>query len=286
MNFSMQKPTAPELLDTLVGDRSAKFPFPVMIVVAHPDDETIGIGAQLSRLQNVTLVHVTDGSPANLSDAHRAGFSNTHDYAAARRIELNTSLSLAGIQPRNALALNFPDQEAVFHLPEITRTLKALVARFTPAMVFTHPYEGGHPDHDATAFCIHSACEDLAIPPPLVEMTFYHRNASGMVTGEFLLAKTQGFGLPIGGEQVWRAQLTQEEMRTKRRMFDSFTTQKRVLSAFSLESESFRLAPHYDFSIPPHPGRLHYEQLPLGINAERFSEMIHRAIRARSYEGK
>jgi hypothetical protein len=27
-----------------------------------------------------------------------------------------------------------------------------------PDIVFTHPYEGGHPDHDFTAFAVHAAC--------------------------------------------------------------------------------------------------------------------------------
>ncbi len=35
----------------------------VMIVVAHPDDETIGLGAQLRRFEDALLVHVTDGAP-------------------------------------------------------------------------------------------------------------------------------------------------------------------------------------------------------------------------------
>ncbi len=35
----------------------------VLVVVAHPDDETIGAGALLARLRDVRVVHVTDGAP-------------------------------------------------------------------------------------------------------------------------------------------------------------------------------------------------------------------------------
>ena len=41
-----------------------------MIVVAHPDDETIGMGAQLCRFRDALLVQVTDGAPR---DGRRCG---------------------------------------------------------------------------------------------------------------------------------------------------------------------------------------------------------------------
>ena len=56
-----------------------------MIVVAHPDDETIGLGAQLGRFEDALLVHVTDGAPRDGDDARNYGFASVADYAAARR---------------------------------------------------------------------------------------------------------------------------------------------------------------------------------------------------------
>src|SRR6185437_9724842 len=51
--------------------------------------------------------------------------------------------------------------------------------------VFTHAYEGGHPDHDAVAFAVHAACRLSDIPPAIVEMPYYHRQDGRLITGEF-----------------------------------------------------------------------------------------------------
>lgn len=77
------------------------FAAPVAVIVAHPDDETVGAGAHLARTRESelgpTIIHVTDGAPRNMSDALAAGFTTREDYARARRRELLAALNLAGI---------------------------------------------------------------------------------------------------------------------------------------------------------------------------------------------
>jgi N-acetylglucosamine malate deacetylase 2 len=62
------------------------------VIAAHPDDETIGMGAQLSRFSNAVLLHTTDGAPCDGHDSGVLGFDTTADYVAARRNELAAAL--------------------------------------------------------------------------------------------------------------------------------------------------------------------------------------------------
>jgi N-acetylglucosamine malate deacetylase 2 len=104
------------------------------------------------------LLHVTNGAPRNLLDARAAGFVGWQDYAAARRQELLAALRLAGIEATRTVQLGMPDQEASFRLVELAAALAAKFSALRPEVVMTHAYEGGHPDHDATAFAVHTAC--------------------------------------------------------------------------------------------------------------------------------
>ena len=122
----------------------------VAVVVAHPDDETIGCGAQLARLHGRILILVTDGAPRNLPDAQRSGFAGPQAYAAARRGELLDALAIAGVPGHALRTFGVPDQEGALHLAGIARRLAQCCTQCRIRVVLTHSYEGGHPDHDAT----------------------------------------------------------------------------------------------------------------------------------------
>jgi LmbE family N-acetylglucosaminyl deacetylase len=264
---------AHRLLKRLADDRRPEMAAEtVAVVVAHSDDETIGIGAQLPRLRGVTIVHVTDGAPRSMTDALAHGFATAEQYAAARRRELEAAMRLAGVPPDALVALGVPDQDASARLAEVARRLADLIAGRGFDVVVTHAYEGGHPDHDACAFAVHAAAALVARegrPPGIVEMPLYSAGPDGRTAQRFL---------PLPGAPEVTIPLSEEERRLKRRMYDAHETQRAVLEMFSWDTERFRAAPPYDFTALPNGGRLLYEQHDWGMTGARWSALVRAAL--------
>lgn len=218
-------------------------------------------------LTKLTLVHVTDGSPRNLSDALSHGFTDCRSYARQRRLELEEALREASVSP-HLVDLGFQDQTAVPNLNRVTLSLAGLFTRQPPDIVLTHAYEGGHPDHDATAFAVRAAADIAGLPAEAVcEFASYHSQFGAFRSGLFL---------PNGDGREIVYMLTDAELAAKRRLIACFRTQRRVLDPFDLSVERFRPAPRYDFTRPPHTPPLYYERFDWGSDGLQFRRVAAR----------
>jgi N-acetylglucosamine malate deacetylase 2 len=236
-----------------------------IILAAHPDDETIGASALLARFPEIHVVYLTDGAPR---DAHFWPPNiecSRQDYATIRRQEVAKALAHVGMSTAQVSWLGAIDQEAIFEVASLqTKLLEFLHSRRTDLLI-THPYEGGHPDHDCAALIARLAASSLGRKAPVIcEMTSYHARNGQCVTGDFLDWRTSS---------ELKFSLSQDDFRRKRRMMDDYKSQLLVLKNFPIIAERLRIAPAYDFSRPPHPGKLWYEGMGWPMTGARWREL-------------
>ena len=126
----------------LVGELPPK----LVVLAAHPDDETLGAGALIAQTATAgAQVHVLVATRGEASHPH----SPTHSarrLAALRTREVRAAVrALAPCARVHQLAL--PDGQLAGHLPELIEHLGELVS---PGAWLVAPWRGdGHPDHEA-----------------------------------------------------------------------------------------------------------------------------------------
>lgn len=271
-NWHMQKGKTRSAHTNLFGTREWVRHSRCSVIVAHPDDEVIGAGGLISQLANVTILHVTDGAPINREMAKAAGFEQSSDYARVRREECVTALALANVPEERIVEFGVADHQAPYSLSHLTKRLTRFLQRSAPNIVLTHPYEGGHPDHDATAFATHAAVRLLQrnglSPPVLFEMALHPGNDGENRVLDFL---------PSSGREITTFMLDEAAKELKRRMFNCFVTQREVLNKGPLGPERFRRSPGYDFAQPPNSGKPNYERFECGITGVEWQSLARKA---------
>ncbi|WP_375427824.1 PIG-L deacetylase family protein [uncultured Sphingomonas sp.] len=231
---------------------------PVAVVVAHADDETLWTGAALGRMADCRLVHLTDSSPRDLGDARRSGFATRGAYAAARMEELDAALVALDASPRR-FAYEVPDQEAFEHVPTLVERLVIDCAGV--AAIATHPYEGGHPDHDAAALAVRAAADRLGVP--VVEFASYNLHGGERVWARF----EPDPGCPEHGRPL----LPGERARIDRALA-AHASQAGVFGDWRPEVERWRAAPRYDFTRPPPGEGCLYDGFGWALTSRRWRE--------------
>ena len=228
----------------------------VALVIAHPDDETLALGGLFAQVPGLLLVHVTDGVPRALPDAARHG--GPAAYGALRAAELDRALAIAAVPGLRRIGLGIPDQDSVFHIGTVATCLANLFDRHDIGTVVTHAYEGGHPDHDATACAVQRAAGAV----PVVAFAGYHAGTGGDFVTGFL-----------PGAPITTLALTPPEHAQRRAMLDCYASQSEILSRFGDRHVQLRPAPPYDFSQPPHAGPLNYENWGWSLTGQKFREL-------------
>jgi len=127
----------------------------ILVVAAHPDDETLGCGGTIARLtQQGTEVHVAflaDGVGAR--DPGQA----KEEELAARREAARSACRIVGANPPTFYDL--PDNQLdTVSLLEITQRVEALIERYKPDAVLAHHAGDVNIDHQRVHEAVVTAC--------------------------------------------------------------------------------------------------------------------------------
>ena len=251
-----------------------------LLLVAHPDDESISCGALLQRIREPIVVYATDGGPQD--EFFWGRYGSRDRYVEIRRAEARAACSAVGVPEDNVLWLtdstgrHFQDQHLFRNLPAAADALRKVVTEHKPQILLTLAYEGGHPDHDSCNFIGLQIASELNLPA--WEAPLYFRRADDNV----LLQEFQS----TNGTEIEFIP-TAEELRRKRAMCEAYVSQKGVVAIFENNlRETFRPMAQYDYSRPPHDGILNYEAWQWPIKgqqvADKFQEYLQGAHRAES----
>ncbi len=231
----------------------------VLLVAAHPDDEVLAFGGHFE-IVHPYFFHLTTGACAG--DPHR------EQVAQRRAIELARAFAQGGIPAHHCFRGDVADQGAVDCLPSLFHSLIAVIEQVRPDCLLTHPYEGGHPDHDVAALLC-SLVSHRKGGLPLIEFSSYHNGTPDLPHASW---KTAAFLEPAG--HVVSTVLSRCQQQKKVRLLRSFSSQAEVLRLFPTTHELFRVAPEYCFSQRPHQGTLLYESFGWKICFESWRERI------------
>jgi N-acetylglucosamine malate deacetylase 2 len=144
----------------------------------------------------------------------------------------------------------FVDQHLFEELPEAAVCLRGIARSFSPDVVISHAYEGGHIDHDACAFLAMHAAADLGLQR--YEFPLYWMDAQGKsVVQQFRDIHNRGVASGLQGSRAdvvdWK--LSEEVTERKTKMLETYQTQAGLALAFPPSVEQFRLAPNDESSF-------------------------------------
>lgn len=140
-----------------------------LIVLAHQDDEAIGISSLVQQQGNSSrFLFITDGMVhPNIDPKPYAPFTRFaygDDYRVLRRQEALDSLALVGVSPNAVSFGDLPCQMILPYVQHILCVTRNAVSSQIPDRVITHDFEGGNIDHDILCGILNLVCFEKHIP--------------------------------------------------------------------------------------------------------------------------
>ena len=214
----------------------------MLVLAAHPDDETIACSGLLQRATASLVVFAVDGAPPRYGFERK--FGSLRQYSELRFREASSALQNIPhclfrrlTKPDDSW---FVDQHLFLNLPDAFASLISIVNDFSPDLLVSHALEGGHIDHDACHILANRAAHCLHLPA--LEFPLYWRSPRGQdIFQKFRDQREREFLL----------NLTEQERTRKLQMLAQYRSQHGLVSVFDLETERFRPVTPLDLSRVP-----------------------------------
>ena len=148
----------------------------ILIIVAHPDDEVLGMGGTIlkhtSRGDLVTIVYMTTG----ITSRRSLNYRNLPTYKLTKKNELVVKKQIVGLRKdaekackllkvKENIFLDFPDNEMdTVPLLKIIKTIEKLVREIKPDRIYTSHYGDLNIDHRIVFEATLTACRPVGLP--------------------------------------------------------------------------------------------------------------------------
>jgi LmbE family N-acetylglucosaminyl deacetylase len=248
----------------------------VLLLAAHPDDETLSCAGLLQRAADALVVFAVDGAPPHYGFEKK--FVSLQRYSELRFREAECALRYISQCCFHRLAkpdnTTFVDQHLFLSFPDAFTSLLRIARQFSPGLIVSHAFEGGHIDHDACH--VLTACAASVLNVPFLEFPLYWRNEQGTD----VLQQFRGTR-----EKEILLQLSQEEIAVKQRMLAEYRSQSSLAAVFNAEVERFRPASNQPITTAPwrkYPFENRWRQLRLESFLEKVAQFQQSAFAANS----
>jgi len=186
----------------------------ILAVLAHPDDETFGMGGTLALYSmRGVKVHLICATRGEAGEAPEEMLRPYRTVARLREAELRCAvkaLGLAGVHfldyrdsgMAGAPDNNHPDALAAASIEDVSRKVASIIRKLRPDVVITFDPVGGffHPDHlaiqKATVLALSKACDDKLLlegyPPFKVKKLYFHVIPRGFLKFAVFMIRLSG----------------------------------------------------------------------------------------------
>jgi LmbE family N-acetylglucosaminyl deacetylase len=217
----------------------------ILILVAHPDDEVVACAASIMRAKaagaEIFALYLTHGclDRDTLWPWQRGSYDKR---VARRRAEAETVAAYLGINPVGWSQR--PARHLWREMAEARNEIDRAILDCYPDQIWCPAYEGGNPDHDALN---------------AVALTFRGRlSVLEFAEYNFFGGKARSNSFISGDETARMTVLSPEESRAKRAALTLYQSEQGNLFYVGCDQESYRPLSNYDYTQPPHMGKLWY----------------------------